>query len=401
MIEDSRLRLRDLLSEAQAGLLQRPMRSVLTMLGTILGVGAFVAVLGLTATAGGQIDKRFTELAATEVNVDDIGGDALDSALSFRGDSSARVQALNGVVHAGVWWPVPLRLPVIAAAPGTRADSGGLNFTAAEPSALATMRPVVRTGRLYDDFHSGRSERVAVLGSAAAARLGITRLDGHPAVFVDNMPYTVLGILDDVARRPEVLLSVIIPTTTALAAYGPPVEDRAKMLIETELGAAGLIASQAALALRPDAPERFSVVPPPDPQALRGSVTNDLNVLFLLLATISLVIGAVGIANTTLVAVLERTNEIGLRRTLGARPVHVAAQFLSESTTLGLLGGLIGTSLGVVTVVAVAYMQQWTALLEPVTVLPTPFVGGIVGLLAGAYPAMRAARIEPVEALGR
>lgn len=401
MIEDSQLRLRDLLSEAQAGLLQRPMRSVLTMLGTILGVGAFVAVLGLTATAGGQIDKRFTELAATEVNVDDIGGDALDPALSFLGDSSARVQALNGVVHAGVWWPVPLRLPVIAAAPGTSADSGGLNFTAAEPSALAAMRPVVRTGRLYDAFHSGRSERVAVLGSAAAARLGISRLDGHPAVFVDNMPYTVLGIVDDVSRRPEVLLSVIIPTTTALAAYGPPVEDRAKMLIETKLGAAGLIASQAALALRPDAPERFTVVPPPDPQVLRGSVTNDLNVLFLLLATISLVIGAVGIANTTLVAVLERTNEIGLRRTLGARPVHVAAQFLSESTTLGLLGGLIGTSLGVVTVVAVAYLQQWSALLEPVTVLPTPFVGGVVGLLAGAYPAMRAARIEPVEALGR
>jgi putative ABC transport system permease protein len=178
-------------------------------------------------------------------------------------------------------------------------------------------------------------------------------------------------------------------------------DQRAEMIIETRVGAAALIATQAALALRPDAPKRLKVIAPPDPQTLRGNVTSDFNALFLLLAAISLVIGAVGIANTTMVAVLERTNEIGLRRTLGARPVHIATQFLAESTVLGLLGGEIGASLGVAIVVATALAQQWTAVLAPWTVLSAPAIGALVGLLAGLYPSLRASRIEPVEALRR
>jgi putative ABC transport system permease protein len=130
-------------------------------------------------------------------------------------------------------------------------------------------------------------------------------------------------------------------------------------------------------------------------------VNSALAELFLALAGVSLVIGAVGIANTTLVAVLERAGEIGLRRALGARPRHIAAQFLAESTALGLLGGLIGTSLAVAVVIAVAVTKQWTAILDPVTVLPAPLLGAVTGLLAGLYPAIRASRVEPLEALRR
>ncbi|MET8257740.1 FtsX-like permease family protein [Micromonospora sp. NPDC005205] len=399
----SRMSWRDLANEALAGLLQRPGRSVLTMLGTILGIGAFVAILGLTATAGGQIDKRFTVLAATEVMVQDVGtGDTNDPSLSFTPDAADRVQRLNGVVHAGVRWTLPLRNPILSNAPGGDSTAaGGLGLVAASPEALAAMHPTMRTGRLYDAFHTSRAERVAVLGSAAAARLGVTRLDGHPAVFINGDPYTVIGIIENVRRAPEALLAVVLPATTALAAYGPPVDQRAEMIIETRIGAAQLIASQAALALRPDAPGRFKVIAPPDPQGLRGNVTSDLNALFLLLAAISLIIGAVGIANTTLVAVLERTNEIGLRRSLGARPVHIGTQFLTESTALGLLGGLIGASLGVAAVVLTAITNEWTAVLPPWTVFAAPAIGALVGLAAGVYPALRAAWIEPVEALRR
>jgi putative ABC transport system permease protein len=119
------------------------------------------------------------------------------------------------------------------------------------------------------------------------------------------------------------------------------------------------------------------------------------------LAAICLVVGAVGIANTTLVAVLERTGEIGLRRALGARPRHITAQFLTESTALGALGGLIGTSVGVAVVVATALARHWTAVLEPYAVLPAPLIGALVGFAAGLYPALRAARIEPLDALRR
>jgi putative ABC transport system permease protein len=198
-----------------------------------------------------------------------------------------------------------------------------------------------------------------------------------------------------------VLSSLMIPTTTATRDFGPPRDHGASMLIETRLGAAQVVAAEVALALRPDRPNLFKVTAPPDPSTLRAGVTGDLNSLFLLLAVVSLVIGAVGIANTTLVAVLERTNEIGLRRALGARPRHVAWQFLAESTALGALGGLVGTALGVTVVVGVSVAREWTAILQPWAVLPAPLVGGAVGLLAGLYPAMRAAHIEPLEALRR
>ncbi|MFD8521412.1 ABC transporter permease [Streptomyces capillispiralis] len=410
MPEPRRLRstfpVRDMLSEALSGMLQRPGRTVLTLLGTVLGVGAFVAILGFTATTSGQISSRFNALSATEVDINDVGtGLPGDTSMSFDEDSNARVRALPGVVHSGVWWALPLRDPVVTASANRDAtdagDSGGLNLFAADPSALAATHPTLGSGTLYNAFHESRSEKVAVLGKAAARRLGISRLDTQPAVFIDDTAYTVVGVIDDMRREPAMLMGVIIPTSTALDAYGPPTVNRATMIVETRLGAAQQVARQAPVVIRPNNPDLLQAVAPVDPKTLENGVTGDLNSLFLLLAAISLVIGAIGIANTTLVAVLERTAEIGLRRSLGARPRHIASQFLTESTVLGTLGGLIGTAIGVALVVCVAIARDWTAILQPWGVLPAPLIGSLVGLVAGLYPALRAATIEPVEALRR
>ena len=125
----------------------------------------------------------------------------------------------------------------------------------------------------------------------------------------------------------------------------------------------------------------------------------DLNSLFLLLGGVSLLVGAIGIANVTLVSVLERVGEIGLRRSLGAARRHIAAQFLMESTTLGLIGGVVGASVGTLVVVGVAASRAWTPVLEAWVPLGAPLLGGAVGLLSGLYPSARAAALEPVEAL--
>jgi putative ABC transport system permease protein len=119
------------------------------------------------------------------------------------------------------------------------------------------------------------------------------------------------------------------------------------------------------------------------------------------LAGVCLVVGAVGIANTTMVAVLERVGEIGLRRALGARPRHIAGQFLIEAAATGTAGGLAGASLGLLVVVTVALIQEWSAIVATWTLATAPLLGALVGLAAGAYPASRAARIEPIEALRR
>ncbi|MFG2537389.1 ABC transporter permease [Streptomyces sp. NPDC048511] len=401
----SRFLPRDLVSEALAGMLQRPMRSALTGLGTVLGVGTFVAVLGLTATTSSQIDSRFNTLTATEVTVEDTGGsDAGEVANSFPEDADARLGRLNGVRAAGVYWTVASeQARTVRAAPvATGGNEEPTRIVAASAGVLRAAGPELAQGRVFDAFHERTGQEVVVLGAGVAARLGITTLETRPAVFIGERPFLVIGILDDVDRRSELLLSVIVPRTVAERLWGPPAAgDRAKMLVSTDMGAARQIAEEAAPALDPAHPERFRSTPPPDPRKLRNSVTSDLDQLFLVLAGICLVIGAVGIANTTLVAVLERTGEIGLRRALGARGRHVTAQFLAESGALGALGGLVGTSLGTATVVAVALAKEWTPVVHPGTVAAAPLAGLVTGVLAGLYPAWRASRIEPAEALRR
>ncbi len=400
----SGMALRDLLGEALAGVLQRPARSALTGLGTVLGVGAFISVLGLTGTAASQIDGRFSQLTATEVTVQDTGGsDSSHVPLSFTPDADTRITALNGVTAAGVLWKVRLRTDqsVRTSLLGTDSSDTRPQIMAASPGALQAAGPHLAQGKPFDTFHDRERQQVAVIGAGIAKRLGITDVQSQPAIFIGTTPFTVIGILKDVDRKPDLLLSVLVPRSTAEHIWGPPSDDRASMLISTRLGAAGQIADEAALALRPDHPEYFKALPPPDPKTLRAGVGGDLSSLFLLLAAVCLVIGAVGIANTTLVAVMERTGEIGLRRALGARGRHITLQFLAESTALGLIGGVAGTSIGTAVVVGVSAARQWTPVLDPTTLATAPVLGLATGLLAGLYPAWRASRIPPAEALRR
>jgi ABC-type antimicrobial peptide transport system permease subunit len=218
-----------------------------------------------------------------------------------------------------------------------------------------------------------------------------------PAISIGDHLYLVVGILRDVARRPELLGSVIIPEGTARHYFGLTGPER--VVVETKIGATYLIADQARLSLRPDDPKVLKIEVPQEPRRLRDEVQTDLSVMFLLLGGLSLVVGAIGIANITLVSVMERTGEIGLRRAIGATRGHIAAQFLFESASMGVIGGIIGASVGVLIVVAVAAYQVWTPVLDLEAPLLAPLVGGGIGLLSGAYPALRAAHLEPVEAL--
>lgn len=391
---------RDLIEEAVAGMFARPGRMALTVLGIMIGLTALVATLGLSQTAGNRIISQFDELAATEIFVtakSDLTG--IDPK-AIPWDAGERLERLNGVVAAGTLSEVDVGDALVSASPiqdPRQQTAFRLAVQAVSPGLFVAAHAEVAHGRLYDLGHTQRADRVALLGVNAAERLGIRGVGQLPAIAIGDYLYLVIGILDNVARQPDLLSSVIIPEGTARRDFdlaGP-----GAVVIETRIGAATLVASQTALALRPDHPDALKVEFAPEPQRVRDAVQSDLNVMFLLLGSLSLVVGAIGIGNITLVSVLERIGEIGLRRAIGATRGHIAAQFLLESATMGVIGGVLGASLGVLIVVAVSAYQVWSPVLDPATPLVTPLIGGVIGLVAGVYPALRAAHLEPVDAV--
>lgn len=398
----ARMEVRDLAAEAVAGIFARPGRSMLTVLGTVLGIGALVATLGVAKTAGNQIIARFDELAATSVVVTNEPGffGSGETRVAIPRDAEQRLTRLNGVTAAGTMGPVNLQGALVRSVPipdPLAQTEFQMSVFGASPGLLAAVRGDLSTGRWFDFGHSDRADRVAVLGSGAALRLNVTRVDQQPVVFVGEEAFVVIGILDAVRRQPELLNAVIIPEGTAQDRYG--YSSASTVQIDVAVGAASLIAQQAAIALSPNEPSLLRVQKPPEPADLRRDVEGDVNALFLVLGGVALLVGAIGIANVTLVSVLERVGEIGLRRALGAARRHIAAQFLVETTAMGLIGGVLGASLGVLVIVTISASRTWIPVLDPWVPLTAPLVGGVTGLIAGFYPALRAARLEPVEAL--
>lgn len=398
----TKLSWRDLGSEAIAGLASRPARTLLTVLGTVLGISALVATVGIAQTAGNRIVGSFSELEATSVTVSNEGGfwSGGGTRVAFPDDAEDRLIRLNGVEAVGVLGTVDVKNAMASTVKlddPTGRNEFQISVMAGSPGLLDAVKGTMRMGRWFDAGHEERADNVVVLGPGAAQTLNVFRVDQQPVVFIGDQPFVVMGILQDVQRQPDLLNAIIMPENTATKYYD--YVSGSTVQIDVSLGATELIGKQAAIALNPNDPTVFRVKVPPSPDSLRNRVEGDVNSLFLILGGVSLLVGAIGIANVTLVSVLERVGEIGLRRAVGARRRHIAAQFLVESTAMGLIGGIIGATVGVLVIVGLAASKQWTPILAGWIPLGAPLLGGLTGLVAGVYPSLRAAALEPVDAL--
>lgn len=395
---------RDLLAEGAHSIGARPGRLLLTILGTVLGIAALVVTVGLAQTSAGQVGRSFDAVAATQVVVEPgstrTAGGAERPTGRLPWDAEDRVRRLAGVIAAGTVAPVDVGGAVVTAAAVN--DPSALTaiptpVLAGSPGLLNAVRAEVVTGRTFDAGHDERGDRVVVLGASVAERLGVTRVDRQPSVFIGEVPYAVIGVLDGPGRRVDLLDAVLLPQGTARADFG--LAAPAELHVHIDVGAGPLVARQAPIALDPQDPGGFEVGAPPDQSPARADIEADLNATFLALGAVALLVGGLGIANVTLLSVLERVGEIGLRRAMGATRRQIGGQFVAESVGLGLLGGLIGAGLGVVAVVVVSVVQQWTPVLDLSTSFGSALLGGVIGLVAGTYPALKAARIEPITAL--
>ncbi|UUW90286.1 ABC transporter permease [Pimelobacter simplex] len=389
-------RLRTHLGEAMAGVSARPGRLALTMLGEALGLAALVATVGLATTASGQVADHFDRAAADRVTVQ-VEPSRAERGARLPEDAADQVRRLDGVEAAGTLTRLPVTDPVrtVAVVDPQAPPDPLLPVLAASPGLLDAVDAHV-TGRPYDDGHVARADAVALLGAGAARRLGLGDLAHGPAVFVGDRALTVIGIIDDVSGRGELLDSVVVPETTAARLFGWT--GALSLQVQVAPNAAETIARQAPLAVAPQDPGIVVAAAPPTDAALRDRVEGDVSSLLVLLGLVALVAGGVGIANIMLLSVMERIGEIGLRRALGATRGDLMTQFLAESAVVGLLGGIVGTSLGFVTSMLVALSRDWTPVLD-VRLLAAPLAGLVVGVLAGAFPAWRAGSLEPAQAL--
>ena len=394
----------DLLVEVSHGIGGHTGRLVMTTLGTVLGIASLVVTIGFAQTAAGQISAQFDAVAATQAVVKPgsarsaSGDEVATSTLPW--DAPDRVERLNGVERAGLIGEVSIGETGITAVPINDPSAPEVMspaLLATSDGLLEAVRGRATAGRYFDAGHDARGDRVAVIGARAAEKLGINRVDSQPSIFIGERPYTVIGIVDDMERRADLLDAVIVPIGTARADFG--LQSATELQLRIAAGAGPLVAEQAPIALDPNAPENFDVQAPRSGSELQESVQADINIVFLVLGVIALLAGGLGIANVTLLSVSERTGEIGLRRALGATRRDIASQFMVESVVIGLLGGLIGAAVGVFAVVAVALVQQWTPIIDLPMVLGAALLGAVVGLAAGAYPARKASRVEPIAAL--
>lgn len=395
--------LRDLVRESLEGVGSRPSRLVITLVGTVLGIAALVATIGFAQTASGQIAQQFDALAATRVTVEPgtapTGGSGTRATTVLPWDSVDRVERLAGVEHAALIATTKTshRVDAVRVQDPSAPPLAPAALIGASPELLDVVDGKIAAGRFFDAGHDRRGDRVAVLGKEAAKRLGVNRISGQPAIFIDDQAYSVIGILDSVGVRGNLQDSVIVPLGTARNQLGFPTS--ASLDIRISLGAGSVVARQAPIALNPNGADAFKVGAPPSTNEVQHQVESDVNVLFLAIGIVALIGGGIGIANVTLLSVTERRGEIGLRRALGATTRDIARQFMLESVTTGLLGGLIGVVVGLFALIGVCLMQQWTPVLAPWAAPVGVAVGALVGLAAGGYPAVKAAKIEPVDAL--
>lgn len=388
-----RLGPRDIGRIAAGGLGSRRLRSALTALGIAIGIAAMLAVLGIAESS------RTTLLA----ELDRIGSNLLTvgAGQTFLGDDATLPEESPSMIDR--IGPVEGASSVTATSATVRrtdkineAETGGIAVQATDADLLETLGGTLAAGRFIDDAVDGYP--AVVLGAVAAERLGIDSVREGVLVWIGDRWWSVVGILDPLPLAPEVDRSALVGRPVAEALLDA---DTAPSTIYVRATPELISDVRAVLPATtdPEHPEAVEVSRPSDAIEAKAAAATAFTTLFLGLGAIAVLVGALGIANAMLMAVLERRNEIGLRRALGATRGHIVGQFLAEAVLLAGFGGILGAILGSAVAAAYATSQGWLVALPVGGLVVGVVAAGLVGALAGIYPALRAANTPPTEAL--
>jgi len=390
----ARMALADVLRVGGAGLRTRPARVFLSALGIAIGIAAMIAVVGISSSSREDLNRQLSALGTNLLRVTP-GQTLFGEAAHLPGDAVGMIGRIPPVDSVTATAAVP-DMHVYRSDKIPATQSGGIGVVAARTDLLGTVGATVASGAWLNDATAGYP--AVVLGADAADRLGVGSAGPDTQVWLGDRWFTVVGVLAPVPLAPELDTSAMIGWPVAEARLD---FDGYPTTIYTRTREDAVESVQAVLAAtaNPQNPEQVNVSRPSDALSAKRAADQTLNGLLLGLGAVALLVGGVGVANTMVISVLERRPEIGLRRSLGATRGQIRAQFLVESQLLSALGGLGGVLLGVAVTAGYAETQGWPMLIPPWATMGGIGATLIIGALAGLYPAVRAARLAPTEAL--
>jgi putative ABC transport system permease protein len=364
---------------------------VLTAVGIAIGIAAIVSVFGISASSRADVLAQIDELG-TDLLVVRAGNDLFGEGSHLPEESTAMVRRVGPVNAASA----VSTLDTEVRRNRFMTTQNGIDVMASETGLIDTLDGTLATGR-WIDAQLGALPAV-VLGAVAAERLGVRDLDDGPVVTIGGVQFAVVGILDPLPLHPDLDRSVLIGNPAAERFLGAEVIPT-RIYLRADPDRLDNVRAVLGRTVNPAAPNEVDVSRPTDALEARARVDEGLRRLLLGLGAVALVVGGVGVANVMVISVLERRSEIGLRRALGATRRHVAGQFVVESATLTTCGGLMGIATGAVVTAWYADRQGWR-LDVPLEVLGLGVATALVlGIVAGLYPAVRAARLNPADAV--